>query len=358
MRRGELERLQLDYQERFGVGPCGAVAAALRAAGAGTVQGGQFGPRGDYSTSFPHFWIRRPDGRVLDLVNPELGKPGQAHWDAEDLRPDEWPDLTGAAEVEFVWPYLRRAGAVHGDVRGLTPAPATDPAHESTGSARRRGGGTVKLKWHRMTRAEADRRGSDSGRGFTARAGGVTYVVTGRAGLGKDINWHVGAHEGAGERDADWVLGGLHDAPGYERREGYLNDVKQVAQRHADARAAGYSQPVKVVEATWHSTRGGPGETQAQARRRWAAQGRAARAAASGQTAREAGVGFGDYGRVGTAAELYKRLIMEHVPVLSNEAVREEVARRLGEAAAGPRTNAAWYRNWLKRNGHRPPAGR
>jgi len=76
------------------------------------------------------------------------------------------------------------------------------------------------------------------------------------------------------------------------------------------------------------------------------------------ETAREAGVGFGDYGRVGTAAELYKRLIMEHVPVLSNDAVREEVARQLGPAAAGPRTNAAWYRNWLKRNGHRPPAGR
>ena len=135
--RSELDRLQFDYADKFGLGPCGAVAAALRAAGLGQIQTGHFGPEGDYTESFPHFWIKRPDGRIMDIVNPELYRKGSIHWDVEDLRPDEMPEVTGAKEVAFVLPYLRRAGIIRGKVRGRLPKPAGDPAHAGAGGKRR-----------------------------------------------------------------------------------------------------------------------------------------------------------------------------------------------------------------------------
>jgi hypothetical protein len=58
------------------------------------------------------------------------------------------------------------------------------------------------------------------------------------------------------------------------------------------------------------------------------------------------------YGRVGTAAELYRRSIMEGY---SDEGCFNRVKQQLGDKAAGKPTYAAWYRSQLKKNGSVPP---
>lgn len=60
------------------------------------------------------------------------------------------------------------------------------------------------------------------------------------------------------------------------------------------------------------------------------------------------------YGRVGTAAEMYKRVIMGG---LSNAEAHAAVAKALGPKAAGPAANAPWYRWWLKTNGFKNVPG-
>lgn len=55
------------------------------------------------------------------------------------------------------------------------------------------------------------------------------------------------------------------------------------------------------------------------------------------------------YGRVGTASELYKRLIMEDK--LSNAEAFEAVKKKLGPKMAGKPTYPGWYRTWLKSHG-------
>ena len=62
------------------------------------------------------------------------------------------------------------------------------------------------------------------------------------------------------------------------------------------------------------------------------------------------------WGTPGTAAELTRRLIMAGPG--TNAEIHAAVVHQLGAAAAGPLKNVAWYRNWLKRHGHNPPAGR
>jgi hypothetical protein len=62
------------------------------------------------------------------------------------------------------------------------------------------------------------------------------------------------------------------------------------------------------------------------------------------------------WGRPGSVAELYKRLIMD--ARLNNEEVHAAVVAQLGKQKAGPPTYAAWYRNWLKKHGHKPPTSR
>lgn len=61
------------------------------------------------------------------------------------------------------------------------------------------------------------------------------------------------------------------------------------------------------------------------------------------------------WGKVGTASELTKRLIMAGPS--SNAEVHAGLVQQLGADRAGPLKNVAWYRNWLKRAGQNPPAG-
>jgi hypothetical protein len=91
-------------------GPCGPVAAALREAGVGKIQYGNLGPRGSYSTSAGHCWIRRPDGRILDLVNSDKYNLDHVYWGFRTLRSDEMPLGVSRQDIEFVKPYLERAG--------------------------------------------------------------------------------------------------------------------------------------------------------------------------------------------------------------------------------------------------------
>lgn len=60
----------------------------------------------------------------------------------------------------------------------------------------------------------------------------------------------------------------------------------------------------------------------------------------------------GEYGRIGTAAELYRRSIMEGY---SDEGCYERVKQLLGDKAAGKATYAGWYRAQLRKNGKNPP---
>jgi hypothetical protein len=61
----------------------------------------------------------------------------------------------------------------------------------------------------------------------------------------------------------------------------------------------------------------------------------------------------GKYGRIGTAAELYKRLIMEHG--MNNEQAHAEVESQLGKKAAGGANYPGWYRTWLNGHGFEAP---
>ena len=52
------------------------------------------------------------------------------------------------------------------------------------------------------------------------------------------------------------------------------------------------------------------------------------------------------WGRIGTASEMYKRLIMDQK--LDNKACFEHVKKELGPKKAGKATYAGWYRAKLK----------
>ena len=104
-----------EYEAKMGVGPCLPVAMVLRGMGVGQIELGQFGPEGDYCRSFPHYWIRTPDGKMIDLTNPSQGKQGWVYWDIEEIGPDEHPDprLYGDEDIAF-WAN-RIKEAVHGN---------------------------------------------------------------------------------------------------------------------------------------------------------------------------------------------------------------------------------------------------
>jgi hypothetical protein len=56
------------------------------------------------------------------------------------------------------------------------------------------------------------------------------------------------------------------------------------------------------------------------------------------------------YGRVGTTAESYKRLILTNADA-DDAAIHAAVTAELGAAKAGPKSYVGWYRNWLKKHG-------
>jgi hypothetical protein len=60
------------------------------------------------------------------------------------------------------------------------------------------------------------------------------------------------------------------------------------------------------------------------------------------------GEGMSEYGRIGTAAELYKRCIMQG---MSNEACHKKVTAELGAKAAGTAAYPGWYRCYLRSHG-------
>lgn len=93
----------IEYEAKAGVGPCLPVAMVLRSRGAGQIEVGLFGPKGDFCRSFPHYWIRTPNGNIIDPTNPSLSERGWAYWDIETIDPDEHPDpqLYGAEDIAF-----------------------------------------------------------------------------------------------------------------------------------------------------------------------------------------------------------------------------------------------------------------
>lgn len=72
------------------------------------------------------------------------------------------------------------------------------------------------------------------------------------------------------------------------------------------------------------------------------------KAAAAKATKKATGEGMSEYGRVGTAAELYKRLIMQGA---SNEDAHKKVTKELGAKAAGTAAYPGWYRCYLRSHG-------
>lgn len=91
------------YEENTGLGACGPVAELLRQAGLGNIIGGQVGPVGDYVKSYPHYWIKSSDGRIIDpLRDIGTAKPGE-YWDERVVKPTEAPDrqVWGKKDLEY-----------------------------------------------------------------------------------------------------------------------------------------------------------------------------------------------------------------------------------------------------------------
>ena len=68
------EKDLLEYQNKTGVGPCLPVAVVFREKGYGHIEFGQYGKKEDYLRSFPHYWIRTRDNKILDHTNPDISK--------------------------------------------------------------------------------------------------------------------------------------------------------------------------------------------------------------------------------------------------------------------------------------------
>ena len=188
------------------------------------------------------------------------------------------------------------------------------------------------------------------------KRGSATY----KCGICGKLTRETGDSESGSEscRDCYAISGwenALQDNP---KGNAYRNDALKELAGYTDAQLAAsklqadFLREVQAyraanVKAVWHSTRGGPNETSAQTRQRWKVQGQRARAAASGAPVEAA------WGRRGSAAEAYKRIIMSGVD--DDLEVHELVVKELGKGKAGPAAYAHWYRNWLTKRGHKPP---
>jgi len=63
------------------------------------------------------------------------------------------------------------------------------------------------------------------------------------------------------------------------------------------------------------------------------------------------------WGRAGSGAECYKRLLMTLGSKLTEAQVHAAVVKELGAANAGPLSYVAWYKNWLRKHGFTPTCG-
>jgi hypothetical protein len=61
------------------------------------------------------------------------------------------------------------------------------------------------------------------------------------------------------------------------------------------------------------------------------------------------------WGRVGTAAECYKRLLTSLTYTTPDAEIHAQVAAEIGAGKAGPLSYVGWYRNWLLKRGHALP---
>jgi hypothetical protein len=63
------------------------------------------------------------------------------------------------------------------------------------------------------------------------------------------------------------------------------------------------------------------------------------------------------WGRVGSGAECYKRILMTPGSTLTEAQVHAAVSKEVGAAGAGPLGYVKWYRAWLIKHGHKPTCG-
>jgi hypothetical protein len=61
------------------------------------------------------------------------------------------------------------------------------------------------------------------------------------------------------------------------------------------------------------------------------------------------------WGRVGTAAECYKRLLTSVTYTTPDAEIHAQVTAEIGAGKAGPLSYVGWYRNWLLKRGHALP---
>jgi len=90
------------FQDRFGFGPCGAVAQVLRERGVGPIAMVWCAEPGtdpdDIYTGFTHYVNLGRKGKIIDASNPFTGC---AYKIEEALEPEEWPDLVDEEAVQF-----------------------------------------------------------------------------------------------------------------------------------------------------------------------------------------------------------------------------------------------------------------
>lgn len=78
------ERDLIEYEKTAGIGACLPVAVVFREKGYGQIEFGQYGKKEDYLRSFPHYWIRTKDNKILDSTNPDINKK-LLYWDIERI---------------------------------------------------------------------------------------------------------------------------------------------------------------------------------------------------------------------------------------------------------------------------------
>lgn len=80
-----------EFQNRFGIGPCGNIAAVLRKEGLGQIAVCDLLPEKatNEEQAFPHYIIEAQDGKIIDITNPLEGR----YLNVKVLGPDETPDL-------------------------------------------------------------------------------------------------------------------------------------------------------------------------------------------------------------------------------------------------------------------------
>ena len=89
------------YMNKFGIGSCAPVSYVLREMGYGEIETGLFGKKGDYITSFPHYWIRTKKGKMLDLTLPSDAR--GVYWEIEKIRNNEEPDPNLYGKDDYAW---------------------------------------------------------------------------------------------------------------------------------------------------------------------------------------------------------------------------------------------------------------